>query len=98
MKLSQAIENAIRTGKYNLYNEFMCHVLKDNYSVELMEELQRMLNIIFPGIRTRPLITTLHKIEENKPGFDSVLFWATSFERTKEWYCWFVFDLKRKGL
>lgn len=100
MKLSQAIEDALLTRKYNSYDEFMCTVLKNNYSLELRNQLQEMLNVIFPGILSRPLVNQLFEraggLEMSQE--DNNVFWANSFQLTAEWYVWFVFDLKRKGL
>lgn len=100
MKLSEAIEDALLTRKYNRYDEFMCSVLQHQYAPELRDQLQELLNVIFPSIKTHPLIIALHEhygvaLWSNK---DSMEFWDNSFHRTTEWYVWFVFDLKRKGL
>lgn len=100
MKLSKAIEEALITGKYSTRNEFMCSVLAQEYSDKLRDQLQDLLNVIFPGIGKRPLVNALF---DREGGWemnveDSQIFWENSFKRTSEWYVWFVFDLKRKGL
>lgn len=98
MKLSEAIEEALLSGVYNQRNEFMCNVLKDKHGFSMMEELQEHLGSIFNSFGTRPLSVQLYHLESKKPDFSEVEFWKTCFKRTQEWYVWFVFDLKRKGL
>lgn len=98
MKLSQAIEEALTSGVYNQCNSFMCNVLNVAHGSEMMEQLQNHLSEIFQNEGKRPLINQLWVIEYKKPGFSQDEFCKTNFERTQEWYVWFVFDLKRKGL
>lgn len=98
MKLSQAIEEVLLSGAYNQCNEFMCNVLNDEYDLEMEQELQSYLSEIFQNEGKRPLINQLWDIERKKPGFVEEEFWNNYFKRTQEWYVWFVFDLKRKGL
>ena len=100
MKLSQAIEEALITGKYSTRDKFMCSVLAQEYSDKLRDQLQDLLNVIFPGIGKRPLVKALFNREGGweMSDEDYNVFWENSFKRTQEWYVWFVFDLKRKGL
>ncbi|QHJ81351.1 MAG: hypothetical protein [Bacteriophage sp.] len=98
MKLSQAIEEALTSGVYNQCNAFMCNVLVVAHGKEMEQQLQGHLGEIFQNEGKRPLINQLWCIEYKKPGFNEHEFWETNFERTQEWYVWFVFDLKRKGL
>lgn len=98
LKLSQAIEEALTSGVYNQCNQFMCNVLEVEHGLNMRSDLQVHLGLVFNSLGSRPLIKELHSIEVLKRGFDHAEFWKTSFERTQEWYVWFVFDLKRKGL
>lgn len=98
MKLSKAIEEVLLSGAYNQCNAFMCNVLNDEYDLEMEQELQSYLSEIFQNEGKRPLINQLWDIERKKPGFLEEEFWFNDFNRTQEWYVWFVFDLKRKGL
>lgn len=98
MKLSEAIEEALTSGVYNQCNSFMCNVLDVAHGQPMRDELQSHLSEIFQGDGERPLINQLWDIERKKPGFVEEEFWFNDFNRTQEWYVWFVFDLKRKGL
>lgn len=98
MKLSQAIEEALTSGVYNQCNAFMCNVLLNDHGYEMEQQLQDHLSEIFQNEGKRPLINQLWAIEYKKPGFVEEEFWFNDFNRTSEWYVWFVFDLKRKGL
>lgn len=98
MKLSQAIEEVLLSGAYNQYNKFMCNVLNDEHDLEMKQELQSYLSEIFQNEGKRPLINQLWDIERKKPEFNENNFWNNHFKRTQEWYVWFVFDLKRRGL
>ena len=98
MKLSQAIEEALTSGVYNQCNEFMCNVLNQAHGQSMMEDLQDHLAEVFHNVGDLPLSVQIHRIESRKPGFNELEYWKTSFRRTQQWYVWFVFDLKRKGL
>lgn len=98
MKLSKAIEEVLLSGAYNQINEFMCNVLTDKHGRYMAEELQSSLSEIFNSHGSTPLSVQLHHMESQKPNFNEAEYWRTCFKRTQEWYVWFVFDLKRKGL
>lgn len=98
MKLSQAIEEALTSGVYNQCNPFMCNVLNQKHKRSMTEDLQDRLSKIFQRPGDLPLSVQLHVIESQKPNFNENEYWETDFKRTQEWYVWFVFDLKRKGL
>lgn len=96
MKLSEVIENMIVTGNYGAQNEYMCNVLKEHGYRDFVDDVHDMVAIIHPrGVRGIPLICALHEtfiINMNKMSCREMANY------TKQLYCWWVFDLKRKGL
>lgn len=100
MKLSAAIELMIVSGNYSVHNEFMCLVLRDCGHGDHVEAVQDMVYEINPaGRRGYPLICALHDNAECSFDLDDVgVGHKEEFEYTKQLYCWWVFDLKRKGL
>lgn len=98
MKLSAAIELMLVSGKYNIQDEFMCLVLQDYDHGEHVDAVQDMVCTINPdGRRGYPLICALHDSAKCEFHLDDVSA-QEEFDYTKQFYCWWVFDLKRKGL
>lgn len=96
MKLSAAIEQAITSGTYNQRDEYMCWVLRDMEQRDHIDAVQDMVHAIHPeGRRGYPLACALHDAGIHSLHDESR---ADNFEYTKQLYCWWVFDLKRKGL
>ena len=97
MKLSQAIEKAIVSKTYAPYvNEFMCNIMNVQGMQHHTESIQDMVATIYPeGNRSQPLICALIDAGIREAEYDNDL---EDFAYTKELYCWWVFDLKRKGL
>lgn len=97
MKLSEAIEQMIVTRKYCLYDhEYMCNSLSHNDLGGFVDAVHDMVCTIKPGIgRGTPLICALHAA-----GIINVnnMTDPEMFSYTLQVYCWWVFDLKRKGL
>lgn len=96
MKLSEIIENIIVSGVYNIDDEFMCNILDRDGLTEAKLKVQDMVQSISPAsMRGAPLACALHKvgiIDIENMSYDE------TFTYTKQLYCWWVFDLKRKGL
>ncbi len=96
MKLSAAIEQAIVSGTYSMNNEFMCHIMQRMGRNDLKLQVEDMVQSLIPGdYRGRPLACALHDlklININQVGLE------TYFPYLKQFYCWWIFDLKRKGL
>ena len=98
MKLSAAIELMLVSGKYNIQDEFMCLVLRNYDLGEHVDAVQDMVHSINPnGRRGYPLTCALHDSAKCEFSLDDVSANET-FDYTKQFYCWWVFDLKRKGL
>lgn len=96
MKLSEAIEKMLVTGKYGSNCEFMCCALDTAGLEEFINAVQDMVATIKVGCkRSYPLACALHDahiIDTN------IQTWNETLKYTKQLYCWWVFDLKRKGL
>lgn len=96
MKLSEAIELAIMSGKYSYVDGYMCCVLRRMNMEYHVGAIQKMMSgISSKGYPSQPLICTLHDakvldMEDMSP--------REQFNYTLQFYCWWVFDLKRKGL
>lgn len=98
MKLSAAIELMLVSGKYNIQDEFMCWVLQNYGHGEHVDAVQDMVCTINPdGRRGYPLFCALHDSAKCTFSLNGVSTHA-AFDYTKQFYCWWVFDLKRKGL
>lgn len=96
MKLSQAIEKMLVSGAYNIADQYMCIVLRHNDLLRFEDDVQDMVNAIYPASnRGTPLVCALH--EAGVINMDN-MSWHAQFEFTQQLYCWWVFDLKRKGL
>lgn len=96
MKLSQVIEHMVVSGKYGQQNEYMCNALKENDLREHVDAVQDMVNDIHPpSYHGTPLVCALH---EAKIINMNTLSWHDQRAFTAQLYCWWVFDLKRKGL
>lgn len=96
MKLSQAIEAMLIGGFYNPSAEFMCHVLQRAGHEEHVEAVQDMVHVVWPSSRRGyPLSCAVHDAEvytyDDHSNLEMFLF-------CQQLYCWWVFDLKRKGL
>lgn len=99
MKLSQAIEEMLVDGHYGKPSgQYMCIVLSDRGDpyAAFVDDIERMVNTINPnGYIGQPLICALHDrgvINMNGMSCQEMQDYTTQF------YCWWVFDLKRKGL
>ena len=96
MKLSEAIEQMLVTGCYSLVDQYMCHVLSNNNLGRFKSDVEDMVMTIRPqNYRGSPLVCALHEshfINMNE------MTWDEMFSYTTQLYCWWVFDLKRKGL
>lgn len=98
MKLSAAIEQAIVSGTYSVHNEFMCIALADLGYKHLAADVTEMVSTIHPNTGDIPLSCALHA--RGLVDLDLGAGWShvTIHEYCKQLYCWWVFDLKRKGL
>lgn len=97
MKLSAAIELAITSGVYNQCNEFMCIALSNMDLKEHIPAVTALVSSIHYNKVDIPLVCALHSkgyINTNYGGMSR----QEQFAYTKQLYCWWVFDLKRKGL
>ena len=97
MKLSEAIELTITSGTYNQCNEFMCIALGNKKLHQFIPDVEEMVNSIHPNTGGIPLSCALHAkhyINLNDGSWKH----AQIFAYTQQLYCWWVFDLKRKGL
>lgn len=96
MKLSAAIELAITSGEYNPCCEYMCVTLKKMKMEHHVEAVQQMVHSIYPrGYGDQPLICALH---DAKVLDMETMTNLQQFIHNQQLYCWWVFDLKRKGL
>lgn len=109
MKLSEAIEQALTTEECNefghcvvyggptLGSEFLCLVFMDLGLGKFETDVMDMLHSLYPvGERGKlTLSSTLDKL-----GLVNLDTWsyARIMAYTTQFYCWWVFDLKRKGL
>lgn len=100
MKLSAAIEQAIVTGVYSLQSPYMCHAMEGIGQHHLVPFVQALVYSINPieNLPSQPLICALMDSPECTFDFDSGPDRKSLFAYSKECYCWWVFDLKRKGL
>lgn len=92
MKLSAAIEYCLIEGEYNRTHEYMCHVLRDIGQREHIPAVQAMVRSIDPECNS--LAGALYLVIDDSANWPS----GCMFNFTKQLYCWYVFDLKRKGL
>lgn len=97
MKLSAAIEKMLVTGVYKyLEDEYMCCVLNRHNLEEHVSAVQDMVQTIKPNVcRNYPLACALHDADIYSLHVHTN---REMFEFCKQLYCWWVFDLKRKGL
>lgn len=98
MKLSEAIEQMLVTKVYSLHMPYMCIVLgyEDNTSLHIKSVVE-MVNGIYHNTGDIPLVCALHYrnlMNINDGSWSD----ARQFDYTQQLYCWWVFDLKRKGL
>lgn len=97
MKISEAIEECLRSGDYNVNNEFMCIVLANAGHKRFVADVTEMVNSIHPNSGDIPLSCALHErklLNLNDGSWDDM----RTHLYCKQLYCWWVFDLKRKGL
>lgn len=96
MKLSAAIEEMLVSRKYGASCEFMCCALDNAGLDQFVNAVQDMVATIYAGkSRTWPLACALHDARIVNTNLQT---WAETLAYTKQLYCWWVFDLKRKGL
>lgn len=97
MKLSAAIEKAIKSGMYNQCNEFMCVVLDQMGEQLHVPAVTALVSSIHPNSGDIPLACALHARKYMNINDGS---WSheQQFAYTQQLYIWWVFDLKRKGL
>lgn len=93
MKLSQAIERALVKGYYTPGNPYMCNAMCAMGYWNLEHDIAAMVDTINPDNYT--LIGALRNIYPDK---FNAMSCAEEFAYTSQLYCWWVFDLKRKGL
>ena len=100
MKLSAAIEKAIELGVYSPSTPYMCHALVELELNEFIPDVHIMVDAIAPHANLGyPLICALHDSPKCTFNFDDFdIGRSKEFEYSKQFYCWWVFDLKRKGL
>jgi len=97
VKLSTAIEKALTYGYYHRGNPFMCNAMYTmGLSLTTEQSIQAMVNSIAIGDDGEDL-TLSHAVKKVKPEMKALLGDAM-FQYTTQLYCWWVFDLKRKGL
>lgn len=98
-KLSAVLEQAIRTGIYQR-REFMCFALQDMLTKKkahpYIEQVQDMVVSIHPSC-----VSLLGAL--NMTGAPCTLLladgdYSATDEMTHQFYIWWIFDLKRKGL
>lgn len=95
MKLSEAIEEALLNGLYERSNYFMCHAMHVMNQMDHKATVQQMVYAIQVGGRYGVghtlfgALNTHCRCVFNGKATDAV---------TTEFYVWWVFDLKRKGL
>lgn len=92
MKLSEAIEHALKKRVYDQFNPYMCNAMESldhTYHVPAIEE---MVESIAPDN-----YTLWGALNDTRPEFIG-MSQADQFAFTSQLYCWWVFDLKRKGL
>jgi hypothetical protein len=89
MKLSEAIELAITSGRYPKKSQYMCFILEDLEQKEHKASVQEMVHKINPYYIT--LRGALLSTQQVTVDMDITKYML-------DLYCWWVFDLKRKGL
>lgn len=94
MKLSEAIELALVNKAYCVETPYMCHALVNINLDEFVGHVMAMVKNIYPWAHS--LLGALGYI--NAPCRNWLADDCTNFQVTKQLYCWWVFDLKRKGL
>lgn len=102
MKLSAAVEKAIREGIYGTHDPYMCHALQTMGYVEHVHAVQLMIQTIHPTAALgNPLVCAL----DDSPNavfcfadYSEDVSRKREFQHLRQLYCWWVFDLKRKGL
>lgn len=99
MKLSAAIEAQLLSGAYNVCSSFMCILLdRDPQTVEHTPAVTAMVNTIHPNSGDIPLVCALHAHGIMNINYGGGWDTQRQFNYTQQLYCWWVFDLKRKGL
>lgn len=97
IKLSEAIEYCLTSEAYRRSNHYMCIALKRIGARQHIESVQRMVASLrgWTTYSDEPLLVALDVLGVIK------LRKMAHTERqayTTQFYCWYVFDLKRKGL
>jgi hypothetical protein len=93
VKLSEAIERALVKGVYDASNPYMCNAMYSMGYPNFEADIAEMLDTISPDNYT--LIGALGDVYPDTFGNMNYL---KKFAYTSQLYCWWVFDLKRKGL
>lgn len=98
MKLSEVLELMLLTGAYSNAGYYMCHALEyeklKEYTPLVMDMVHSfgspchcsLIGAVCHYYRRKGLVNLLDEMLEDADA------WGTQF------YCWWVFDLKRKGL
>lgn len=96
MKLSAAIEMALTERRYHPANPYMCNAMYSMGHSQHEASIQEMVDSIAMDKNGDGLTLSqaLKQVDKSK------MSWTLDdmFEYTKQLYCWWVFDLKRKGL
>ena len=107
MKLSEALEWQLRNGRYLVISEFMCHCIEADQSIPkherltLVSQIMAMVHSIHPSCHSSVTALSLSGAEvfEHVRDSPSIRVRRQNINRvTKQFYCWWIFDLKRKGL
>lgn len=97
-KLSQVLEQALISGQYAKSSHYMCIALKRMGMEQHIEAVHDMVFSVHKdpkAYRDLPLLCALHDVgiinmnDRQHAAHDAY---------TTQFYCWWVFDLKRKGL
>lgn len=98
MKISAVLERLIRTKKYSIHNCYMCWVVRDDESLTVAEHKEVREHLEAEVRKLHPRYTALVSALIQKPCHKHTDTAEEDFEMCKQWYCWHVFDLKRRGL
>lgn len=97
-KLSQALEQALVSGQYKKSSCYMCVALRrmgQEHHVGAVHDMVFSIHKDETAYRDLPLLCALHDVKlVNVNDKDH----AAHDAYTTQLYCWWVFDLKRKGL
>lgn len=91
MKFSEALEHCLTTGQYRIY-EYMCIALEENGLVEHVPAVMEVVHNICEYSASLFGALAHARPEAYTRAFKDKIGYGFQF------YCWLVFDLKRKGL